>query len=229
MGCGASPIFGVRYRCVNCANYDLCEGCEKKGIAGHPSWHLFLKIATPLPLNPNYLSSERSSGTLGDGADSSSSSIDPTSQPLLPVLYSPEQIATLQEGVGNVDNLVHDGVTCSNCQKTPIEGIRYTCVNCDQFDLCQECESSGKVKHFPLHLFLQVRFPLPTALAASSTPPGSSSEKSMLPRALISHQASVPFLLHRSVYPSPARSEQVHQAIFHLFSCYSQFKIVIYI
>ena len=26
-GCGATPIVGIRYRCSQCANYDLCETC----------------------------------------------------------------------------------------------------------------------------------------------------------------------------------------------------------
>jgi hypothetical protein len=29
-GC-KGPIYGIRYRCTKCGNYDLCELCEKKG------------------------------------------------------------------------------------------------------------------------------------------------------------------------------------------------------
>ncbi|KAI9862371.1 MAG: hypothetical protein M1824_001364 [Vezdaea acicularis] len=52
--CIAMPIRGVRYRCSNCPDYDLCETCEAKGL--HPKTHLFLKIRVP----PPYLGNSRS-------------------------------------------------------------------------------------------------------------------------------------------------------------------------
>eukprot|EP00026_Physarum_polycephalum_P003915 Phypoly_transcript_03932.p1 GENE.Phypoly_transcript_03932~~Phypoly_transcript_03932.p1 ORF type:complete len:464 (-),score=71.66 Phypoly_transcript_03932:802-2193(-) len=45
--CHASPIVGVRYKCANCADYDLCEICESRNA--HDPTHLFLKIKLPLP------------------------------------------------------------------------------------------------------------------------------------------------------------------------------------
>ncbi|RDL31193.1 EF-hand protein [Venustampulla echinocandica] len=46
-GCGAVPIRGIRYRCSNCADYDLCEGCESQGL--HTKTHIFYKIRVPGP------------------------------------------------------------------------------------------------------------------------------------------------------------------------------------
>jgi len=40
--CNKSPIVGVRYKCANCANYDLCAECEAKG--GHIGSHVFVKL-----------------------------------------------------------------------------------------------------------------------------------------------------------------------------------------
>jgi hypothetical protein len=40
-GCGQKPIFGVRYKCLSCENYDLCEECEAKGLHAH---HVFAKL-----------------------------------------------------------------------------------------------------------------------------------------------------------------------------------------
>ncbi|KAF4633747.1 hypothetical protein G7Y89_g4369 [Cudoniella acicularis] len=45
--CGVVPIRGVRYRCSNCADYDLCEGCESQGL--HTKTHIFYKIKVPGP------------------------------------------------------------------------------------------------------------------------------------------------------------------------------------
>jgi hypothetical protein len=40
-------IFGIRYKCANCADYDLCEACEAKSGVHNPD-HVFLKIVRPV-------------------------------------------------------------------------------------------------------------------------------------------------------------------------------------
>jgi len=45
-GCG-SGISGIRYKCSNCPDYDLCQACESKGGV-HDASHVFLKIAKPI-------------------------------------------------------------------------------------------------------------------------------------------------------------------------------------
>ncbi|KAH7001319.1 hypothetical protein EDB80DRAFT_89050 [Ilyonectria destructans] len=45
--CGMVPIRGVRYRCANCADFDLCETCEAQGV--HTKTHIFYKIRVPAP------------------------------------------------------------------------------------------------------------------------------------------------------------------------------------
>lgn len=43
--CGTNPIAGVRYRCSNCQDFDLCESCEARDE--HPPTHVFYKIKVP--------------------------------------------------------------------------------------------------------------------------------------------------------------------------------------
>lgn len=53
-GCGGA-IVGLRWKCANCANHDLCSACEalldQGGLLPHDNTHVFLKVracATPL-------------------------------------------------------------------------------------------------------------------------------------------------------------------------------------
>ncbi|KAL4885869.1 hypothetical protein BJY04DRAFT_205151 [Aspergillus karnatakaensis] len=50
-GCGAMPIQGIRYRCANCIDYDLCETCEAMQV--HIKTHLFYKVRIPAPFLGN--------------------------------------------------------------------------------------------------------------------------------------------------------------------------------
>lgn len=158
--CNMSPISGIRYRCVNCLDYDLCEQCEEE--ESHNKKHIFLKIPSPLPLPPSIRG------------------LNPPKDPLLPLSYpSHTSIETLPATVDNSD--VHY-VLCDGCGKKNIKGIRYKCVHCDEFNLCEACE--GKVEHYHLHLFLKIRNPLPP------------------PSVYHNPKALIPVLLHIGFYPS---------------------------
>ncbi len=50
---------------------------------------------------------------------------------------------------------IHDRVSCDGCNVNPIQGIRYKCSSCPNFDLCEKCEAD---KSHP-HLFLKIRKP----------------------------------------------------------------------
>ncbi|GJJ73920.1 hypothetical protein EMPS_06278 [Entomortierella parvispora] len=45
--CRTVPIRGLRYKCANCQDYDLCEGCEAAEV--HTKSHVFMKIRIPIP------------------------------------------------------------------------------------------------------------------------------------------------------------------------------------
>ncbi len=53
--------------------------------------------------------------------------------------------------------IVHNGIKCNICGDENIEGIRYLCGICDNFNLCQECEKVNGIKHN--HPLLKIRNP----------------------------------------------------------------------
>lgn len=52
--------------------------------------------------------------------------------------------------------LIHNLVTCDGCSKSPIEGTRWKCYICPDFDLCDECYETDALKHHPLHSFIKI-------------------------------------------------------------------------
>jgi len=53
------------------------------------------------------------------------------------------------------EKVVHKGFICDGCNVGPIEGTRYKCVVCPDFDYCEKCESS--IEHN--HPFLKIKKP----------------------------------------------------------------------
>ena len=43
-GCSKRPVTGIRYKCAECPDYDLCSDCEGKNVHNH---HVFLKVRVP--------------------------------------------------------------------------------------------------------------------------------------------------------------------------------------
>ena len=52
-------------------------------------------------------------------------------------------------------NDVHYNVACDDCGMNPIEGARFKCTTCPNFDLCSTCEA--KDEHAPDHTFLKMK------------------------------------------------------------------------
>ena len=42
---------------------------------------------------------------------------------------------------------VHLGIECDECQMCPIQGPRYKCLECPDYDLCEECYNKDLQEH----------------------------------------------------------------------------------
>ena len=42
---------------------------------------------------------------------------------------------------------VHEGIKCDGCEMNPIRGLRFKCLDCPDFDLCEECYNREVHKH----------------------------------------------------------------------------------
>ncbi len=51
-----------------------------------------------------------------------------------------------------MENVVHEYYKCDMC-KNDIVGIRFSCLNCKAFDVCEQCDVSGKGLHGTNHVF----------------------------------------------------------------------------
>ena len=79
-------------------------------------------------------------------------------QNMLNLLYRIAENKARKEGV------VHRGTNCNSCNVTPIRGIRYRCSNCQDWDLCEECEAHPRPEAPPhplTHIFYKIKVPAP--------------------------------------------------------------------
>lgn len=57
--------------------------------------------------------------------------------------------------------IVHTGISCDVCRKSNISGIRWKCLYCRDYDLCEDCEKAGHgdvhEQQNTAHVFLKVK------------------------------------------------------------------------
>lgn len=66
----------------------------------------------------------------------------------------PEVAAAAKDGI-----VLHKGITCDVCEEKPIIGIRYKCMVCPDFDMCEECHNKGV--HPAEHALVAMKKPAP--------------------------------------------------------------------
>lgn len=138
--------------------------------------HNGLLPETPLPVEIT----EVAETEIGDGDqfdwENRNTAEDRRGQNVVGLLFRVSEDATRRNAY------VHRGTSCNSCHDI-IRGVRYSCANCVDYDLCEQCESQNR--HTKTHVFLKIRIPTSGAGARSVLPlwyPGNpESENAMKP------------------------------------------------
>ncbi|KAL0485849.1 zinc finger domain protein [Acrasis kona] len=85
----------------------------------------------------------------------------PFSQPVQATKSFPPQQPVNQQATTNHifvprEMLVHINTHCDNCKMHPLRGYRYKCSVCQDYDLCEGCETSSDIIHNPDHKLISV-------------------------------------------------------------------------
>ncbi|KAJ5928259.1 hypothetical protein N7466_007215 [Penicillium verhagenii] len=135
----------------------------------------FPDVAPPVPETAEPAPEDQSVFSWREGNNDGSPTRE--GQNLLNLLYH------IAEDQSRRDGYIHRGVTCNSCGAMPIQGIRYRCANCIDYDLCETCEAMQV--HIKTHLFYKVRIPAPfLGNPRQSQPVWYPGKPAMLPRNL---------------------------------------------
>ena len=55
------------------------------------------------------------------------------------------------------NNIIHEGIQCSQCSMNPIKGYRYKCQKCESYNLCERCEEQNSLSNNHPHFFIKIR------------------------------------------------------------------------
>ncbi|KIM47460.1 hypothetical protein M413DRAFT_22123 [Hebeloma cylindrosporum] len=131
--CG-DTVKGVRHKCLDCPDYDLCTTCISGGAAeAHNPFHEFFDVNEPGKVIVHTVFSGNGEREAAGGH---------SRRPSVPV-----QPAAVAEPV------VHNA-TCDLCDSR-IQGGRYKCLACPDFDTCASCFRITNEQH-PLHSFVRI-------------------------------------------------------------------------
>jgi len=122
-------ISGVRYKCLECPDFDLCEDCMEKKVHAIHGFRKITESVHPCPGRRNVPT--RWTPCRG---------VSTCTEPEVPV--APESV-------------VHPHVYCDGCNNGQyLRGTRFTCAVCRDFDLCSACEAKGftNATHSAMHL-----------------------------------------------------------------------------
>lgn len=96
-------------------------------------------------------------------ADDNDDGLPPSAEGLKGLLYYIAEEQAMREG------FEHRGIRCSQCDESPIRNIRWHCLNCPDYELCNHCKHA--CNHTKSHVFAEIKIPLPVLSQPVSSMP----------------------------------------------------------
>ncbi|KAI1793192.1 hypothetical protein LXA43DRAFT_886348 [Ganoderma leucocontextum] len=139
-GCELYPIVGVRHKCLDCDDFDFCTSCmsDPAKRENHNVSHAFFPMYAPSErsrfdrIHENHGRNRTQSPRHASGSTESPADALP----------------------------VHRNVICDVCN-AEIVGMRYKCLDCPDYDMCDECISTPALRemHHSQHQFFAIDKP----------------------------------------------------------------------
>lgn len=126
-----TAICGDRFHCKDCKDFDFCSECYQQKLDTHEPNHQFEKVSALVALKEALKNGEKIESFFMPGKSSE-----------------------------NVEEKKVHHAFCDRCKQT-IVGLRWKCLDCDDFDFCNACHSvaNGKEeigKHSASHCFAKI-------------------------------------------------------------------------
>ncbi|KAI2490581.1 NBR1-like protein [Fragilaria crotonensis] len=127
--CGSQNFPGSRFKCQTCSDFDLCQSCYEGGRHDntHPFFHIAALGRLPELLQPR---------------------CNPPAAPPIPTpSYKHQHHSSISSSTSTITSSSsssfmrprHTGISCDSCGDQNMQGNRFKCQTCDEFDLCQSC------------------------------------------------------------------------------------------
>lgn len=144
--CGELPIIGARWKCAVCRDYGLCTGCYLNDQ--HSPEHPFTRFDAPGVEGIMVASKEQSQKESGY-----------TFPEVTAAWFTATFGNTFLANVGRrpASRSVIEAVKCDSCGQQGIQGRRWKCAVCVNYDLCTNCHWGWK--HCLDHAFLRIDKP----------------------------------------------------------------------
>eukprot|EP00002_Diphylleia_rotans_P022530 TRINITY_DN4411_c0_g2_i8.p1 TRINITY_DN4411_c0_g2~~TRINITY_DN4411_c0_g2_i8.p1 ORF type:complete len:554 (-),score=64.39 TRINITY_DN4411_c0_g2_i8:120-1781(-) len=165
--CGSDPLPGMRFHCSDCEEFDLCEWCYDKMMAGEDvkcmdhKHHRFEVVEMPEKAAGYQVHYERCASCqqypiIGVRAYCNDCYLS-MCQKCFYMKREPKSHLSTHEiklvVVPQDDEEVHKQVRCDVCTVFPIVGARYACNTCYRYNICSQChdEKAPTSFRFPSH------------------------------------------------------------------------------
>jgi hypothetical protein len=159
--CKAKDFSGVRFRCLDCPNFDLCDNCINFTDI-HNSNHSFQQIKEPVevdiktvPHNGVTCNKCRKSNFTGNRfACTHCKKVNYCEECHKDYSYiEKHHFNHIFVRISDIVSDPHENVKCNHCQWINFKGKRYSCKSCLEFDLCEYCFENRNLFHPYGHIF----------------------------------------------------------------------------